>query len=61
MIWGRTGAYLNGKVWSANGDVLLSKAGRAGVCCHSGESEETILWRVLFKIGEGQEGGDFLS
>ena len=48
-------------MWSANGDVLLGEAGKAGVRCHGSESEEAILWQVLFKTGVEQVGGDFLS
>ena len=60
-IWVRTGSYLDGKLWPANGDVFLIEAGKRGVRCHGGESEQCILWWVLFKIGEGQEGVSFLS
>lgn len=65
MIWGKTGAYLNGKVWSTNGDVFLSKAAKAGlrVRCrgHDGESEEAVLWWALLKMEEGQLFRDFLT
>lgn len=59
-IWEKTGAYLNVKVWSTNGDVFLSKAAKAGlgVCCHSGKSEEAVLRWASLKIGVGQAGGD---
>lgn len=59
-IWGRTGAYLDGKAWSTDGDVFLSKAAEAGlgVCGHSGQSEEAVLRWASRKMGEGQAGGD---
>ena len=59
-IWGRTGAYLDDKVWSANGDVLLGEAGKAGVHRHGSESEEAVLWQALFKTVAEQGGRDFL-
>lgn len=65
MTWGRTGAYLNGKVWSTNDDVFLSKAAKAGlrVHCrgHDSESEEAVLWWALLKMGERQVAGDYVS
>lgn len=65
MIWGKTGAYLNGKVWSTNGDVFLSKAAKAGLrlCCrgHDSESEEAVLWWALLKMEEGQVFDGFVN
>lgn len=57
-----TGAYLDDKVWSAKGDIFLSKAGKPGLGmrCHGGESQENVLWQGLFQIG-GQGGGDRLN
>lgn len=56
---GRTGAYLDGKMRSTNGNVFLSKAAKAGlrVCCHGGESKEGVLGWVSLKIGEEQANG----
>lgn len=47
-------------MWSANGDVLLGEAGKAGVYCHGSESEEAVLWQALFKTVVEQGGRDFL-
>lgn len=47
-------------MWSANGDVLLGEAGKAGVHCHGSESEEAVLWQALFKTVAEQGGRDFL-
>lgn len=58
--WGRTGAYLDGKARSTDGDIFLSKAAGAGlhVRCHGGESEEAVLRWASLKVGGGQAGGD---
>lgn len=54
-IRGRIGAYLDGKPWSTDGDIFLSKAAQAGlgVCGHGSESEEAVLRWILLKVGEG--------